>query len=60
MNSDLSTQWILTPGIRMQYRRSQRFRFDLEAGKQFMTRDSDVIEEERESYFVNIGYQLFF
>jgi hypothetical protein len=60
MKSDLSTRWMLTPGIRLQYRSSQRFRFDLEAGKQYLTRESDLIDEDRESYFVNIGYQLFF
>ena len=60
MKTDLSTRWMLTPGIRLQYRSSQRFRFDLEAGKQYLTRESDVIDEDRESYFINIGYQLFF
>ena len=60
MKADLSTRWMLTPGIRLQYRSSQRFRFDLEAGKQYLTRESDLIDEDRESYFVNIGYQLFF
>ena len=60
LTSDLSTQWILTPGLRLQYRSSQRFRLDLEAGMQIMTRDSDLIDEERESYFINVGYQLFF
>ncbi|MGB5165723.1 MAG: SPOR domain-containing protein [Woeseiaceae bacterium] len=58
--SDDSDEWLLTPGIRLHYRRSQKFRVELEAGKQFSQRESSVIDIDRESYFLNIGYQVFF
>jgi hypothetical protein len=58
--NDSSNEWLLTPGIRIHYRRSQRFRLELEAGKQFSQRESSVIDIDRESYYLNIGYQAFF
>ncbi len=60
--SDPNDEWLYTPGIRVQYRRSQKFRFELEAGKQFVQRDSGIadLNLDRESYFINIGYQSFF
>ncbi len=57
---DTDYEWIYTPGIRLQYRRSQRFRVELEAGKQFVQRETEVVNLDRESYFVNLGYQVFF
>lgn len=59
---DPNYEWLYTPGIRLQYRRSQKFRIELEAGKQFSQRDSDIVDLnlDRESYFINIGYQSFF
>jgi tetratricopeptide (TPR) repeat protein len=57
---DVDYEWIYTPGIRMQYRRSQKLRIDLEAGKQFSQRQVSEADLDRESYFINIGYQLFF
>lgn len=58
--ADSSTEWILSPGLRLQYRlgRTARVRFD--AGKQFAVRDTVGINVDRESYFVNLGYQVFF
>jgi len=53
-------EWIYTPGIRVQYRRSQKFRVDFEAGKQYSQRDTGIVDLDRESYFFNLGYQLFF
>ncbi len=53
-------QWLYTPGIRIQYRRSQTFRVEFEAGKLFSQQDSIVTNQERDSYFVNLGYQVFF
>lgn len=53
-------EWIYTPGIRIQYRRSQKFRFEFEAGKQFSQRDTGLLNLDRESYFINLGYQVFF
>ena len=58
--SDGSEQWTYTPGIRVLYRRSQKFRLELEAGKLFSQQDSLSSNQDRESYFVNLGYQVFF
>lgn len=58
--ADSSYEWLYTPAIRIQYRRSQRFRVELEAGKQFAQRDSITVNLDRESFFFNIGYQVFF
>ena len=58
--TDSSDEWIYTPGIRIQYRRSQKMRIQLEAGKQFARDNSTDIDRDRESYYVNLGYQLFF
>lgn len=58
--SNDSEQWLFTPGIRIQYRRSQKFRLEFEAGKLFSQQDSANINQDRESYFVNLGYQAFF
>lgn len=53
-------EWLYTPGIRMQFRWKRNFRLELEAGKQFSRRESDIADADRESYFINIGYQLLF
>lgn len=60
--ADPNDEWLYTPGIRVQYRRSQKLRLEFEAGKQFVQRDSGIAELnlDRESYFINIGYQSFF
>lgn len=58
--ADSSYEWLYTPGIRIQYRRSQRFRIELEAGKQFAQRESVAADTDRESFFFNLGYQVFF
>ncbi|MCJ7591161.1 MAG: hypothetical protein MUO51_07390 [Woeseiaceae bacterium] len=55
-----SVQWLYTPGIRIQYRRSQKFRLEFEAGKLFSQQDSNFTNQDRESYFFNLGYQVFF
>ena len=60
LTSNGSEQWLFTPGIRIQYRRSQKFRLEFEAGKLFSQQDSIGISQDRESYFVNLGYQAFF
>jgi len=60
INSDQSTQWIYTPGIRVQYRPARRLRLELEAGKQFSQRDMELTNLDRESYFINLGYQFFY
>ena len=58
--ADSSDELILTPGLRIQYRHSRKWRFELEAGKQFATRETLGTDLDRESYFINVGYQAFF
>jgi hypothetical protein len=58
--SDSSDEWLYTPGIRIQYRRSRKLRIELEAGKQFSQRELAGADLDRESYFLNLGYQMFF
>jgi tetratricopeptide (TPR) repeat protein len=59
--ADDSEQWIYTPGLRLEYRWGRKVRFELMAGKQFSTREiSSTLDEDRESYYFNAGYQLFF
>ncbi len=60
IKTDQSTQWIYTPGLRVQYRMGRRVRFELQTGKQFSTREMARSDQDRESWFVNAGYQLFF
>lgn len=57
---DLDYEWIYTPGVRVQYRRGRGMRVELEAGKQYSLRDSPTVDLDRESYFINLGYQVFF
>jgi hypothetical protein len=58
--SDSSIEWLYTPGLRVQIRNSQKYRIDLEVGKRFSERESTTINLDRESYFINLGYQVFF
>jgi len=58
--ADSSTEWILSPGLRLQYRLGRTARIQFDAGKQFAARDTVGINVDRESYFVNLGYQVFF
>jgi hypothetical protein len=58
--ADDSDEWLYTPGLRVQYRHSRKLRVEFEAGKQFAQRDLVDADLDRESYFVNIGYQVFF
>jgi len=60
ITSNDSEQWLFTQGIRIQYRRSQKFRIELEVGKLFSKQDSVIVNQDRESYFINLGYQAFF
>jgi maltoporin len=60
ISQNSSLEWLYTPGLRLQYRWTRRFRFELEVGKLFAQRDSAVTDADRESYFINLGYQAFF
>jgi len=53
-------EWIFTPGIRMQLRWNRKFRMELEVGKQFIERETTILNLDREAYFINLGYQAFF
>lgn len=58
--SDSSYEWLFTPGLRIQIRRSRKYRITFEAGKQFSQREIGDADMDRESYFINVGYQAFF
>jgi hypothetical protein len=58
--SDSSDEWQFTPGLRLQYRHSRKLRIELETGKRFSQRALAETDLDRESYFVSLGYQLFF
>jgi hypothetical protein len=60
IKSDSSTQWIYTPSIRIQYRAGRRLRLEVQGGKQFSQREMTTTDLDRESYFINIGYQYFY
>jgi hypothetical protein len=61
ITTDASTQWSYTPGLRLEYRPGRTLRFELQAGKEFSTRQLvDVPDLNRESYYVSAGYQWFF
>jgi len=60
INSDMSTQWIYTPALRLQYRIGRKGRVDFEAGKRFSSRDMADTSFDQESYFINLGYMLYY
>jgi hypothetical protein len=60
IKSDSSTQWIYTPSLRVQYRMGRRLRLEFQGGKQFSQREMTTTDLDRESYFINIGYQYFY
>ncbi len=60
IKSDQSEEWIFRPGLRLQYRVGRRLRLELEGGRQFANRTMTDLDLNRESYFVNLGYQFFY
>ena len=58
--ADGSTQLTYTPGLRLQYRLGRRGRIDLEAGQAFSSRQMADSNLDQQSYFINLGYQLFY
>ncbi len=60
ITTDDSRQWTYTPGLRLDYRWGKKVRFELTAGKQFSAREMTDTDQDRESYYVTVGYQLFF
>jgi len=60
IQSDQSTQWNLTPGLRIQFRPGRHWRIELEGGQQFSRRSMQNDDLDRQSRFVYLGYQYFF
>ena len=60
IRTDNSTQWIYTPGLRIQFRPGRRMRLEFQSGIQFSTREMATSDQTRESWFVNVGYQYFY
>jgi tetratricopeptide (TPR) repeat protein len=58
--NDTATTEIYTPGLRLQYRIGRRGRVDFEAGKRFSSRDMTDVSLDQESYFINLGYMLYY
>ena len=58
--NDGSEQWTYTPGLRLEYRWGRKLRLELMAGQQYSVRESTSLDQDRESYYVSVGYQLFF
>ena len=58
--SDSSEEWIYSPLLRIQYRWGRKVRIQVEVGKQFASRELEEFDMDRESYFVNVGYQVIF
>ena len=58
--NDGCEQWTYTPGLRLEYRWGRKLRLELMAGQQYSVRESTSLDQDRESYFVSVGYQLFF
>jgi hypothetical protein len=59
---DDSTQWIGVPSLRMDYRLSRRYRFELEGGAEWSSRKLPDLpnDEDTSSYFVSAGYRIDF
>jgi tetratricopeptide (TPR) repeat protein len=60
ISSDASEQWTYTPSLRLEYRWGRKVRLELTAGQQYSARESDSLDQDRESYYISAGYQLFF
>jgi hypothetical protein len=59
-DNDDSTQKTILPSIRMDYRWRKRFRFEIEAGKEWTSRDLTDRNEDSSSYFFSLGYRADF
>ncbi len=60
IKTDGSEQWIYTPALRIQFRPGRRVRLEFQGGLQYSTREMTTADQERESWFVNVGYQYFY
>ncbi len=68
-SSDDSSQWIVSPMLRLLYRWHRRYRFELDVGARFTDRDleqtyfDDAVykdDEQWTEYYINLGYQAEF
>jgi len=57
---DKSTQWIGSPSLRMDYRWRKRYRFEVEGGGEWSTRELTDDNEDSSSYFFSLGYRADF
>jgi hypothetical protein len=59
-DNDNSTQKTILPSIRMDYRWHKRYRFEIEAGKEWTSQDLSDRTEDSSSYFFSLGYRADF
>lgn len=59
-NDDGSTQWILAPSLRTDYRWKKRYRFELELGAEWSDLELTDTTDESSAYFVSAGYRIDF
>jgi tetratricopeptide (TPR) repeat protein len=58
--NDTSSQWITSPSLRMDYRWRRRYRFEVEGGGEWSTRDLADDTERSTSWFFSLGYRADF
>lgn len=58
--NDDSTQWTTAPSLRMDYRWRKRYRFEIEAGGEWSTRQLTTDTERDQAYFLSMGYRADF
>jgi tetratricopeptide (TPR) repeat protein len=59
-DNDDSSQWTALPSLRMDYRWRKRYRFEIEGGKEWTTRDFTDRSEDSSSYYLSMGYRADF
>jgi hypothetical protein len=59
-DNDDSSQWTALPSLRMDYRWRKRYRFEVEGGKEWTTRDFTDRSEDSSSYYLSMGYRADF
>ena len=59
-DNDDSNQWTALPSLRMDYRWRKRYRFEVEGGKEWTTRDFTDRSEDSSSYYLSMGYRADF
>ncbi len=59
-DNDDSSQWTALPSLRVDYRWRKRYRFEIEGGKEWTTRDFTDQSEDSSSFFLSMGYRADF